>query len=285
MRFIPRRLDKYVRDCTPLSVQSVRGVLSAGRVTLSGKPASSEHELVFEEDEVRLDGERLALRREQSHAVLHKPLGVTSTAKDPLGKADLSHWLGEMPAGMFPIGRLDRQTSGLLLFTTDGDLADAVLRPDHHTDKIYWLWLDEHVGDDDPRLAALIDGVTVLGRPARAKAAVVLHRTEHVTELLITLDEGRNRQIRRMCRALDFHLAGLHRRSVGPIELGDLASGSWRPLGEVEVAALWHATGGWQRVALRRVRALRGFADEQRRAGSPHARLEAWIAHLDAARK
>lgn len=285
MLFIPRRLDKYIRDSTPLSAQSVREALAAGRVTLSGARQTSEYELVFEADEVRLDGQRLSPRRAQRHAMLHKPLGVTSTVRDPTGKADLSRWLGEMPAGMFPIGRLDRQTSGLLLFTTDGDLADAVLRPDHHTDKVYWLWLDEHVGDDDPRLAALIDGVTVLGRPARAKAAVVLHRTEHVTELLITLDEGKNRQIRRMCRALDFHLAGLHRRSVGPVELGDLASGSWRPLGQEEVAALWRATGGLERVARRRVRALRGFADEQRRAGSPHARLEAWIAHCDAARK
>lgn len=281
MRFIPRRLDKYIRDSTPLSAQAVREALKGGRITLSGKRQTSGHELVFEEDEVRLDGERLSPRRAQLYAMLHKPLRVTSTARDPDGKADLSRWLGEMPPGMFPIGRLDRQTSGLLLFTTDGDLADAVLRPDHHTDKVYWLWLDEHVGDDDPRLAALLDGVPVLGRPARARAAVVLHRTDQMTELLVTLDEGRNRQIRRMCRALDFHLAGLHRRSVGPLELGDLAPGSWRLLSDEEVAALWRATGGWQRVVDRRVEALVRFAEQARSAGAPHPRLEAWLSDRD----
>ncbi len=261
----------------PLSARAVREALGAGRVTLSGERQTSEHELVFEEDDVRLDGERISPRQKQLSAMLHKPLGVTSTARDPRGKADLSRWLGEMPPGMFPIGRLDRQTSGLLLFTTDGDLAHAVLRPDHHTDKMYWLWLDEHVADDDPRLAALLEGVPVLGRPAHAKAVVVLHRTEHMTELLVTLDEGRNRQIRRMCRALDFHLAGLHRQSVGPLELGELASGSWRLLNDEEVAALWSATGGWKRVAERRVQALGRFAEQARSAGTPHHRLEAWL--------
>ncbi len=255
----------------------MREALRGERVTLDGKRQTSEHELVFEEDDVRLDGKRISPRNSQLCAMLHKPLGVTSTARDPDGKADLSRWLREMPEGMFPIGRLDRQTSGLLLFTTDGDLAHAVLRPDHHTDKVYWLWLDEHVADDDPRLAALLDGVAVLGRPARVKGVVVLHRTEQMTELLVTLDEGRNRQIRRMCRALDFHLAGLHRRSVGPLELGDLASGSWRLLSDEEVAALWRATGGWQRVAERRVRALAHFAEQARRADTPHLRLEAWL--------
>lgn len=280
MPFIPRRLDKFIRDSTPLSAQSVRDAVASGRVTVHGVRETSEHALVFEDTEVRLDALPLAPRRRQLHAMLHKPLGVTSTARDPTGRPDLSPWLREMPAGMFPIGRLDRQTSGLLLFTTDGDLADAVLRPDHHTDKVYWLWLDEHVSDTDPRLAALVDGVPVLGRPARAKAAVVLHRTDHVTELLVTLDEGRNRQIRRMCRALDFHLTGLHRRSVGPLEIGDLPAGSWRLLGDAEVAALWQATGGWQRVVDRRVEALARLADQRRLAGAPHARLEAWLAHF-----
>ncbi len=265
--FVPRRLDKFVRDCTALSVVQVRCALAEGRVTIAGTPTHVEDELVFEEDDVRLDGQRLAPSRAQRHAMLHKPLSVTSTARDPRGKADLSRWLREMPPGMFPIGRLDRQTSGLLLFTTDGDLATAVLHPDHHTDKIYWLWLDEHVADDDPRLQAL-----------PAKGATIQHRTEHFTELLVTLDEGKNRQIRRMCRALDFHLVALHRRSVGPLALGDLAPGAWRLLSDEEIDALWLATGGRQRVVRRKVRALARFANKTRQSGSPHLRLESWLA-------
>jgi len=275
--FVPRRLGKYLRDCTPLSVNDVRAALSHGRVTLDGQRAEDEHALVFEEDDVRVDGRRLVPRHRQHTAMLHKPLGVTSTVRDPRGKADLSRWLDEMPAGMFPIGRLDRNTSGLLLFTTDGDLANAVLRPDHHTDKVYWLWLDEHVPDGDPRLGALLGGVPVLGRDARARSCTVQHRTEHFTELLVTLDEGRNRQIRRMCRALDFHLNGLHRRSIGPLELGELPSGAWRLLDPGESDALWQATGGRRRAFARKLKALARLSEQRRHEGAPHVRLDAWL--------
>ena len=233
--------------------------------------------LVFEEDEVRLDGHLVAPRTSHTHAVLNKPLGVTSTARDPDGKADLSPWLERMPAGTFPIGRLDRMTSGLLLFTSDGDLANAVLRPEHHTDKLYWLWLNEHVTDDDPRLLALLRGIEIQGRLARAERVSVLARTPHVTELNVTLREGRNRQIRRMCRALDFYLVGLHRKAIGPIHAPDLPLGAFRHLDPHEVEALWGATGGREHVRQRKLRALVRHAARQRAAGKPHARLEAWL--------
>jgi len=279
--FVPRRVDKLLRDSTTLSVSETRRALSAGRVTLQTSVAPARlpqpDELVFESDVVRLDGSVVVPRADHKHAMLNKPRSVTSTARDPKGKADLSRWLEQMPRGMFPIGRLDRDTTGLLLFTSDGDLANAVLQPGHETDKQYWLWLDEHVPDDDPRLAAMHDGVELRGKRARAKSVEVLSRTDHFTELLVTLDEGQNRQIRRMCYALDFRLVQLHRRSVGPLRVGELPLGDWRLLDAQEVEALWAATGGRERVLTRKLSALRRFAAERRAGGAPHVRLEAWL--------
>jgi 23S rRNA pseudouridine2605 synthase len=226
---------------------------------------------------VTLRGEPVAPRADHVHLLLNKPIGVTSSVRDPDGRPDLSRFLARMPAGVFPIGRLDRMSSGLLLFTTDGDLANAVLQPDHHTEKLYWLWLNEHVADDDPRLARLTEGVTVLGAVARAIRVEVICRGADFTELHVTLSQGKNRQIRRMARALDFRLQALHRKSIGALGLDDLPLGESRQLSSAEVESLWRCTGGRQRVRARQVAALETLAEEFRSNGCPHLRLEEWL--------
>lgn len=275
--FVPRRLDKFLRDSTPLSVAEVRDALVAGRVTLDGSTNVEADRLVFERDDVRLDGAPLAPQSEHFHAMFHKPGSVTSTSRDPERKADLARWLEEMPAGVFPIGRLDRATTGLLLFTSDGDLANAILQPGHHTEKVYWLWLDEAVSDDDPRWSQMCEGVDVGDERLSVASASIQNRTPDFTELLVRLCEGKNRQIRRLCRALDFRLVGLHRRSVGPIEIGELPMGAWRPLTTQEVESLWNATGGRERVRLRKIAALTRQAMAAKSAGRPEARLDEWL--------
>jgi 23S rRNA pseudouridine2605 synthase len=141
--FLPRRLVKHARDATPLSAAGVREAFVAGRLTVKtaggASSGASLDALIYEEDEVLLDGEPLAPRQRQAHAVLHKPRATLSTRRDPRGKGDLSPWLEAMPAGMFAVGRLDRDTTGALLFTTDGDLANALLRPERHAEKVYRL--------------------------------------------------------------------------------------------------------------------------------------------------
>jgi 23S rRNA pseudouridine2605 synthase len=279
--FIPRRLDKFVRDATDDSTLSVRDSIRAQQVRVNGDVCVDETQLVFEEDVVIRGGDRLVPRESHSHIMLNKPLGVTSTARDPDGRADLRHFLAQMPRGVFPIGRLDRMTSGLLLFTSDGDLAHAVLHSDHHTEKVYWLWLNEPVADDDPRLAALLGGMLVRGRLARVDSVAIVHRSEDFTELHVKLSEGKNRQIRRMARALDFHLHGLHRKAVGPLELGSLGPGEFRSLSPDEVRALWQATGGRERVRARKRAALLRLARSGRAAGLPDLRLESWLAQVE----
>jgi 23S rRNA pseudouridine2605 synthase len=277
----PRRLDKYLCEATPMSLAQVRVAWAQGRVGVvcAGSEArrSELGELVFAEDVVLLDGAPVRLRTVHEHAILHKPPDVVSTARDPEGRADLSRWLRQMPSGMFPVGRLDRETTGLLLFTTDSDLQQAVLRPDQHTPKTYWLWIDEPMARDDPRLTALTRGLALQGHTFRAESVRWLASTAHVTELVVTLTQGKNRQIRKMCRAVGLRLVHLHRRTIGLLRLGDLPPGAWRLLAEHEIEELWAALGGRERQHSEKVAALIHQAERSRASGAPLGRLEAWL--------
>jgi 23S rRNA pseudouridine2605 synthase len=282
--FVPRRLDKYLRDSTALSVVEIRSACLAGRVTVctagaARSTAPAVDSLIFETDIVTLDGHVVGPGAERHYLVLNKPRFVTTTAIDPNGRADLGPWLQQMPDGVFPVGRLDRETSGALLFTDDGDFANAILQPDHHTNKLYWLWIDEHLTDDDPRLLTLVSGVR-LGKSfelLRVVSAAVQHRTPDYTELHVTLDEGKNRQIRKMCHLLGLRLLQLHRKAIGSLHIDDLAVGQWRALGAHEVERLWSSCGGIARVNRNKVAALAQAAKSALEAGRPNQRLEKWL--------
>jgi len=239
-RPLPRRLRKRVAESLRLPLQRVAESWSAGRILVI-TPESNEPRLlpldtlIFDEDELLFDGVPIAGRPAPSYALLNKPAFVTSTTYDPDGRENLSPYLREMPPGCFPVGRLDRETSGLLLCTNDGDLANAVLRPDHETTKTYWLWLDDTLEHDDPRLARLLQGVEHHGQLLAAKEARIVARSEYATELELTLTQGKNRQIRHMCCALELHLEHLHRSRIGPLSDAGLALGTWRPLSAEEV--------------------------------------------------
>ena len=276
--FVPRRLGKFVRDSTILSVRQIRDAWAENRIRLlsfdgaAGQPTLESR--VFEDDRVQLDGQVLLPRRQQSVSMLHKPAGVTCTCRDPDGLPDLAPWIRAMPEGMYPIGRLDRDTSGLLLFSTDGDLANSLLQPVHKTLKRYRLWLDEPLGPDDPRLRAMITPSPNYDCARQVTAPVPVACG---AELILTLDEGKNRQIRRLCYALRLRLVGLHRLSVGPLTLGSLPVGEFRILDGAEVEALWDATGGRASTEQAQLAALRRDAADRRAEGQPDRRLEAWL--------
>lgn len=289
---IPCRLGKYLADGTSLSRRAVAGAVAAGRVRIGERIATDPERLVFPNDAVFLDGKAVRPRREQRTILFHKPPDLTTTLADTLGRADLSGPLENMPEGCAPVGRLDRATTGALLLTTDGDLLNAVLLPEHHVPKVYRLDLDEAVDDDDARLTRLVEGVeTPIGvlraetvrlgerRPGRVVTGGPPDHGE--TELWLTLREGKNRQIRRMCRAVKLRLRHLHRVSIGPVRLGSLAEGDWRDLSAAEVESLWRAVGGREHVWKRRRAALCRQAEQARKRGAPDRRLERWLANAD----
>ena len=281
-RPLPRRLRKRVAEGLALSLPLVDEHWAAGRIRVltpeRDEPQALPLEaLIFDGDRLLFDGAPLEAEPVLSYALLNKPKQVTSTARDPNGKADLSQYLRAMPPGCFPVGRLDRETSGLLLFTNDGDLANAVLRPDHETTKTYWLWLDDVLEPTDPRLAQFSRGVEHNGQLLAAKQARIVARSEYATELELTLTQGKNRQIRHMCRALELHLEHLHRSRIGPLSDAGLTLGSFRELLPPEVEALWAAVGGRARLRQRKVAALCRQARAARAGGTPILRLETWL--------
>jgi pseudouridine synthase len=289
--WLPRRVDKYLRECGPWSLAEIRAACAAGRVTVDGRggePACTAYhaiapdELVFEGDVVRLDCHRACERVEHDYLALHKPVAVTTTRRDPDGQEDLSAWLRQMPKGVFPVGRLDRMTSGLLLCMSDGDLATALLHPFHKVEKRYLLWLEEQLDDADPRVVALIQGVWVEGQtqPFVATSVTVLRRTQTHTELEMCLREGRHRQIRKMCHALRLRLEGLHRHAIGSVRIEQLAVGAYRRLCPEEVAGLWSSAGGRALLEQRQLAALRRRARAAADSNRPLARLEQWLATL-----
>jgi 23S rRNA pseudouridine2605 synthase len=287
---LPIRADRYLRENTRNSLAEVRAAFATERVEIrsdegadGGRPANPS-DLVFVGDTVEWNGVAIERATQVRHYLaLNKPKGVTTTARDPDGHADLSSFLGRMPNGVFPVGRLDRNTSGLLLFTNDGDLSHALLHPTHHVEKRYWLWLDECLTSEDQRLVRLVDGLDIAGSPTQLRAAkvCVTHCSPYHTELLLWLREGKRRQIRKMCQALRFRLAELHRQAIGKVFVDGLASGEIRGLTQEEVESLWAAAGGRELVIERQVHALACRAQAARACHQPLLRLERWLALLE----
>ena len=286
---LPVRLTKFIAQGARLPHKKVERAWWQGRVAVTNAELGAHvrpnlQDYVFpEQDVVTLDGELVSPREASAYWLLHKPAGVITTTRDPQRRAALGPWLELLPQGVFPVGRLDKETSGALMLTDDGDLAHMLLHPRFHVSKRYLLWLSTRRAPVEPRLEALRLGVTIGdGRgEARAEAIEVIGREPGQLIVAMTLREGRNRQIRKMCRAAKVHLDALHRERFGPLHLGALSPGQMVELKASDVEALWEACGGQDVVRRRSIEALRRHARRARDEGRPHDRVERWLARHD----
>lgn len=274
---LPCRLDKWLSDATTMSRRAIGAAFEAGRIeTDSHRAVTRLDHLVFPTDEVRLDGVAVQPREPRSYHLLHKPTGVITAVRDAMGRACLDRFLGELDPGTIPVGRLDRDTTGLLLLTDDGDLAYMLIGP-AHLPREYRATVEGRVRPDDARLQTLRDGFDIGSGLARGDDVRVVSGTATATSFRLAIDEGRYRQVRRMCRGAGFHLTALHRTRLGPLRLGALALGAMRPLATSEVDAIWAAVGGRQRVRERQRAALRARLDDQRLDPATAARLAEFL--------
>lgn len=275
---IPVRLHKYVRDSSGLSRRDVERAWRAGRLRIQGMEQTPYLDtLIFEEDVVLLDGVVLRCRKPGQYLVFHKPEGVITTARDPSGRPCLEPWLDRLPEGVAPVGRLDRATSGLLILTDDGDLSYMLTHPTFQVPKEYHLRIRGQIAPEDARLAQLLAGVDIGDGEAIALELRITGWTRTTTSLRMTIDEGRNRQVRRMCGAVRLPLMHLHRTRVGTLALGAVAAGEWRAMRACEVEGLWGCGNSELGARERRIEALRRQAASRRGAGEPDLRLEAWL--------
>jgi pseudouridine synthase len=234
-----RRLKTLERVFSKAGVGSrtdARSWIGGGRVRVNGKVVQNpDHWIDLERDRVTLDGKPLRAR-ERVYILLYKPAGYVTTYRDPDGRPTVYDLVSDFGAWLSPVGRLDLDTSGLLLMTNDTDFAERVTNPDHKVPKTYQVKASTLLSDE--QIDRLRNGVELSDGPTRSAEVKRLRDSGKYTHIEIVITEGRNRQVRRMLEAVDSKVLKLVRTAIGPIRIGDLPIGKWRSLTEAEAAAL-----------------------------------------------
>lgn len=232
------RINKYFTDCGILSRRAAEEEIEKGRVKVNGSIATLGQKVDPKKDIVEYKGERIVPRRGEkfTYVVLNKPCGYLTTMTDDRGRKCVSELVSDVGKRIYPVGRLDMNSDGLLLFTDDGELANVMTHPKHRIPKIYHVKVRGE--RDDKKIAALgkamdIDGYTI--EPVKVE---LFSCRSDACILKMTLFEGRNRQIRKMCEQVHLEVMSLRRVAIGDIELGNLAPGKWRHLSGAEVRYL-----------------------------------------------
>ncbi len=226
-------------DCGVASRRKAEEMIRDGRVTVNGEIAILGDKVDPSRDRVCLDGEPVSIRameEERLYLMLHKPRGFITTMHDERDRKDVTMLLKDVPQRVYPIGRLDRDSEGLLLFTNDGAFANKMMHPSGHVPKTYRVTVRPRVNEN--QLVMLSSGMVVDGVATQPANVRVLQDEPGRSVLEIVLKEGRNRQIRKMCEQAGLEVARLKRTAIGPIRLGMLQPGEYRPLTAQEVKAL-----------------------------------------------
>lgn len=224
------RINKFISETGYCSRREADKLVDSGRVTINGAIAQlgSQAELG---DDVRIDGKPIGEQRRHVYIMLNKPVGITSTS-EPHIQGNIVDFVGHSER-IFPIGRLDKDSEGLILLTNDGDVVNPILRSEGKHEKEYIVTVDK------PMTAAFVkgmsEGVHILG--SRTLPCQIKKVTDRVFHIILT--EGRNRQIRRMCQAFGFHVRKLKRIRIMNIKLGGLQTGEWRDLTDQERTELF----------------------------------------------
>jgi 23S rRNA pseudouridine2605 synthase len=238
---MPERLQKLLSAAGVASRRAAEALIRAGRVTVNGTPVTELGARADpDRDVIAVDGEVLQAAPRRT-IVLHKPRGVVTTLADPRGRATVGDLVRELPTRLYPVGRLDLQTAGLLLLTNDGALAAGLLHPRRRVERVYHAKVR---GSPAPAaLRRLLAGVRLEDGPAAVAAVRVVARLPTKTWLAVTVREGRHHLVRRLCAAIGHPVEKLVRVRFGPLRLGHLPPGAWRDLTPAELAALRAAAG------------------------------------------
>ncbi len=231
------RLQKYLALCGVASRRTSEKLIADGHVMVNGKKVTEMGIQIDEShDRVAVDGKTVHLETEKHYLAYNKPIGEVTTASDPEGRDTVMDKFRDYPVRLYPVGRLDFDSEGLILLTNDGDMMQHLLHPSHEVPKKYLCKVSNKVTEEE--LRQLRQGVDLDGR-LTSPANVRLVRYEAFdTIVLVTIHEGRNHQVRRMFEAIGHQVVQLKRIGFGPILLEDLPRGTWRRLSPAEVRAL-----------------------------------------------
>ncbi|MCC8073549.1 MAG: rRNA pseudouridine synthase [Clostridiales bacterium] len=229
------RLQKFMADCGVASRRKSEELIDMGKVKVNGHIAHIGDKVDPKKDVVTVHGKRINKVSRMYYIMLNKPRGYVTTVSDELGRKTVMDLI-DVPARVYPVGRLDKDSEGLLILTNDGSFANALTHPKHNYAKVYRVTVRPSVSDEI--LDKLRNGIEIDGRKTAPCDVNVITEEEGRVVLEFILREGRNRQIRKMCEAVDLQVARLKRISIGPVKLGMLQTGKSRELTDNEVKKL-----------------------------------------------
>lgn len=230
------RLQKIMAASGLMSRRSAEELIAAGKVRVNGAVASLGDRADAARDRITVDGKSLAPPEEKVYIMLNKPRGYVTTLKDEKGRRTVAELVSELGVRLYPVGRLDMNSEGLLIMTNDGELAERMMHPRGGVEKCYRTTV---TGEDVPAAAERMkESMLIDGYRTRGARVEIERLTDKGGVLLITIGEGRNRQVRKMCEQVGLRVTRLCRISEGELRLGDLRTGRWRELTRAEIARL-----------------------------------------------
>lgn len=236
------RIHKIMADSGYCSRRKAELLIKQGKVKLNGHPVKLGDKAGYR-DIITVDGERIYIPKKKNfiYIMMNKPRGYVTTVSDEQNRKCVMDLFENMNERIYPIGRLDRNSEGLLLFTNDGEFANGIMHPSRHISKTYRVTVRPDINDE--QLVRLSEGIEIDGKKTLPAVVNVLDKTPGRVVMTITIKEGRNRQIRRMCEAVGLEVARLRRISIGPLKLGMLKPGAYRELTAEELRAIRNAIG------------------------------------------
>lgn len=234
------RLQKFLSECGVASRRKAEDLIASGKVKVNGRVATIGDKINPKKDTVTVFGKKVIKIKKNTYIMLHKPRGFITTLSDEMGRKCVAQLVEDVGVRVYPVGRLDRDSEGLLLLTDDGEFANAMTHPAKHVPKTYRVTVRPSITED--QITALTTGIEIDGRMTLPSEVRVISRQEGRVVLEIIIYEGRNRQIRKMCETLGLEVARLKRTQIGSVKLGMLKQGDWRNLTEEEVHKLMVAS-------------------------------------------
>ncbi len=235
------RLQKFLSEAGVASRRKAEEMIRNGMVKVNGAVAQIGDSVDPKRDTVTVKGKKVRKQSNMRYILLNKPRGYVTTTDDDLGRKCVLELVKDVKERIYPVGRLDRVSEGALILTNDGVFANAMMHPSKHVPKTYRVTVRPGITNEQAEILAT--GVEIDGRMTAPAEVRILSKEEGRAVLEIVLYEGRNRQIRRMCEALNLEVARLRRIAVGSIKLGMLQTGEWRDLTPQEVESLFKAAG------------------------------------------
>ena len=230
------RLQKYMSECGIASRRKSEELIAAGKVRINGKVAKIGDKVDPATDKVTVAGEKVQTESELKYIMLYKPRGFVTTMNDEQGRKCVADLVSDVGVRVYPVGRLDKDSEGLLLLTNDGEFANNMTHPSKHVPKTYRVTVRPAINEEI--LNRLTTGIMIDGKMTLPADIRVISEEPNRVVMEIVLIEGRNRQIRKMCEECGLTVARLKRVQIGPVRLGMLAQGKWRELTPQELKGL-----------------------------------------------